>query len=255
MGFVTFRGFPSAQPADASRRRVPLVSLPFKVLSVGSQAAGDAEAARAMRCEPPTFSGTAREREACLPANVGQRAKMQELTRRDERGSCLTCCRCQGSPAAEAADETDTGAFMRVSALRRAALHEHGATPTNLCAEASGWSATRAREQSAVPKHSAPSSELEQPLSCRERLATLPPLRAASRRASLSDVSHAEAYERRAVSATSTGAVAPSGLQGFEQTAESVPNARSVTRARRPILSWPYAPPGYALAGSKKQLL
>jgi hypothetical protein len=69
-----------------------------------------------------------------------------------------------GFAAAEAADETDTGAFMRVSALRRAALHEHGATPTNLCAEASGWSATRAREQSVVPKHSAPSSELEQPL-------------------------------------------------------------------------------------------
>lgn len=69
--------------------------------------------------------------------------------------------------AAEAADETDTGAFMRASTSRRKALHEHGATPTNLCAEASGWSATRAREQSAVPKHSAPLSELEQPLSGR----------------------------------------------------------------------------------------
>lgn len=98
-GFCDLQRFSlRVQPANASRRRVPLVSLPFKVLSVGPQAAGTAEAARAMRCEPPTFSGAAREREALLPANVGQRAKMQELTRRDERGSCLTCCRCQGSP-------------------------------------------------------------------------------------------------------------------------------------------------------------
>lgn len=46
---------------------------------------------------------------------------------------------------------------------------------------------------------------------------------------------------------TSTSAIAQSGLQGFEQSAESVSNARSVTRTRRPSLSWPCAPPGCAL--------
>jgi len=51
---------------------------------------------------------------------------------------------------------------------------------------------------------------------------------------------------KRSNGISSAGAAAPSGLQGIELAAESVSNARSVTRARRPNLSWPWAPPGFA---------
>jgi hypothetical protein len=78
------------------------------------------------------------------------------------------------------------------------------------------------------------------------------PKRAAARFTRLLEVSPSADPRRSALlsSGMASSAITQSGLQGFEQSAESVSNGRSVTRARRPSLSWPCAPPGFALAVS-----
>jgi hypothetical protein len=99
-------------------------------------------------------------------------------------------------------------------------------------------SSRRIRAPSAPPKRRVEAVLSEQVLSSGSR---------SRRRRSLPTRRRWSVPPKRPVPNPSTSAVAQSGLQGIEQDTESVSNARRVTSARRPSLSWPCAPPGCAL--------
>jgi hypothetical protein len=198
--------------------------------------------------EPPTSRDSAPKHAAHRPADVGSALRVrQSAARRDELWTCVA--RRDLDPERRSAAQSTS--MASVSSLRpktrrvfrRRGVISRARSPKRACA------------LSVTP--------VQPSLSGRARCAEAPRARPRELRAVLLAVSRRSdrrcrvAAPRRSVEGLrtpkrespleATSAVAPGGLQGFEPAAESVPNARRVTNACRPMLSWPCAPPGCAL--------
>ena len=213
------------QPAIASRRCVPLLSFPC--VQRGPPAVSPPK--RCELCEPSTFSGFAPKHEARLPANADQHPHVDSLAETNE--SAQTYCQFQFQLPKQPSAEID--APMCPAPKRW--LHEH--------CDATLLSPKRQAFTPHEPEDSP-----------RRNASTLLSARTGSNRSHRSDrclplplTRRCPRARRNAHRDSLTSAVVPGGLQGFEQGAESVSNVRSVTRTRRPNLSWPCAPPGCAL--------